>query len=124
VAEAVRRLKENVPRRLASFARELRKWLINCPDAYKDSKGEVASEETIQDHVRDVIRVAVEAERRLKAREAIPSTLAAFAGELRTWLEGQPNAYRSRKSSEVMSTNTIEELVRDRFNEFWERTTK
>ena len=124
VAETVRRLKENVPRRQASFARALRKELIDHPGVYKDSKGEIASAETIQDHVRDVFRVAIEAERRLKAGEAIPSTVTAFAGELHTWLERQPNAYRSSKTDEVMSIDIIEELVRDRFNKFWDRVKK
>jgi hypothetical protein len=121
VGEAVRRLKENVPRQLAPFARQIHEWLRNQPDASKDSKGEVARVETVQDHIRDVFRVATEAEQRLKAGKAIPSTLAAFAGELRTSLEEWPDAYRSKKTGEVMSVGTIEELVRDRFNKFWSR---
>jgi hypothetical protein len=117
VGEAVRRLKETVPRQLAPFARQIHEWLKTQPDASRDSKGEVARVDTIQDHIRDVFRVATEAERR-KAGEAIPSTLAGFAGELRTWLEGHPSAHRSSKTGEVMSVDTIEELVRDRFNNF------
>jgi hypothetical protein len=121
VGEAVRRLKETVPRRQAPFRREIRNSLKKHPEAHRDSKNEVASDDTIKEHIRDPIRVAAEAERQLKAGKATPSDLAAFVGGLRAWLEKQPNAYRSNKTGEVMSADIIEELVRDRFTKFWNR---
>jgi hypothetical protein len=123
VAEAVRRLKETVPRHLSTLRRDMHKWLSEHPDAHKNSKGQIVSGETVEDHIRDVYRVAKEAERRLKAGGTIPSTLAWFVDELRTRLEGQPNAYRS-KTAEVLSAPMIEELVRDRFTEFWDQAKK
>jgi hypothetical protein len=59
-----------------------------------------------------------EARRRLKAGQDIPPTATMFAGELHTWLEGQPTAYRSDETDEVLGVDIIEELVRDIFNEF------
>jgi hypothetical protein len=44
------------------------------------------------------------------------STPAAFAAELRTRLEEWPDAYRSKKTGEVMSAAIIEELVRSRYD--------
>ena len=57
VEEARRRLgaenaKANGPRRLAPFAREIHGWLREQPTAVRNSKGEVSSVETIEDHVR------------------------------------------------------------------------
>jgi hypothetical protein len=55
-AEARRRLdvKENVPRNLAPFARQLRGWLEKQSNPERNSKGEVSSKDTIEEHVRDM----------------------------------------------------------------------
>jgi hypothetical protein len=114
VEEAVRFLKENVPRERAPLVRQIQEWLEGHPNAHRNNKGEVASgsEDTITDHIRGVFQVATEAKRRLKAGEVIPPTLAGFVDELYAGTEGLPeNAYRPSKDQ-------IEELVRDRFNEF------
>jgi hypothetical protein len=59
-------------------------------------------------------RVMAEAERRLRAGTSLPSTLKAFAEQLHTWLEEQPDALRTRtrKGSEVMGADRIKKHVR------------
>jgi hypothetical protein len=59
VEEARRRLsaenaKAKVPRQLAPFARGIREWLVDQPNAVRDSKGEVSSTDTIEEHTRDM----------------------------------------------------------------------
>jgi hypothetical protein len=56
--------------------------------------------------------VATEASRRLTVGENIPSSLAAFARDLHSWLDKQPLAKRSIRGGKVLSAPSIEEHIR------------
>jgi hypothetical protein len=62
-------------------------------------------------------RIVAEARRRLDAKENVPRKLVQFAGDLRKWLEKQPDPELS--NGQVMAVDTIEGHVRAMFNEFW-----
>jgi hypothetical protein len=54
---------------------------------------------------------------RLRHPETLPPTLAAFAGELRNWLEVH-GVHRAKKTGEVMKAETIEGHVRSLWNRY------
>jgi hypothetical protein len=56
--------------------------------------------------------VAKEASGRLAIGENIPSSLAAFARDLHSWLDKQPLAKRSIRGQKVLSAPSIEEHIR------------